>query len=104
MYVILTSKPGQFRTEAGAGMRPAERWDYLFCGRTKARFVIAELLEPTRVAVIDETGSGAVNRVPSKLLGRFESVEAARRELESLCGFGSVNTELVRADATGDRR
>ena len=45
MYVILTSKPGQFRTEIGAGLKPLDAYDYLFYGQKKAHFVIAELLE-----------------------------------------------------------
>jgi hypothetical protein len=43
MYVILTSKPGQFRTEVARGLRPLEAYDYLFYGQTRAHFVIAEL-------------------------------------------------------------
>ena len=55
MYVILTSKPGQFRTEVVGGLRPLEAYDYLFYGHTKAHFVIAELLnESTRIRVIED--------------------------------------------------
>ena len=43
MYVILTSKPGQFRTEIGAGLKPLDAYDYLFYGQKKAHFVIAVL-------------------------------------------------------------
>ncbi|MES2186003.1 MAG: ferredoxin [Pseudomonadota bacterium] len=99
MYVILTSKPGQFRTEIGEGLRPAESYDYLFCGRCKARFVIAELLSDpttTRVVVVDESGAPAVNRVPVKFLEKFDTVARARRELEHLTRFGSVDTVLVK--------
>ena len=32
MYVILTSKPGQFSTEIVDGLRPLEAYDYLFYG------------------------------------------------------------------------
>ncbi|WP_325345064.1 ferredoxin [Xylophilus sp.] len=98
MYVILTSKPGQFRTEAGAGLRPVQAYDYLFFGRPKARFVIAELtgeLAGTRVRVIDESGHGAVNPVPVKFLERFDSAEDALHELGHLIRFGSMQTALV---------
>ena len=62
MYVILTSKPGQFRTEVASGLRPLESYDYLFYGETKAHFVIAELLEErTRIRVIeDDTVLGGI--------------------------------------------
>ena len=95
MYVILTSKPGQFRSEAGPGLAPVEAYDYRFYGRLRAHFVVAELLEPTRVRVIDETEPVTVNDVPSKFLESFSTLEAARRELHHLCSFGAMQAELV---------
>src|SRR5215212_10706602 len=89
MYVILTSKPGQFRTELTDGLTPVEAWDYLFCGRTRARFVIAELARETKVRVVDEAPPPVVNLVPTKFLERFDSLEAARRELAHLTTFGA---------------
>ena len=35
MYVILTSKPGLFRTEIVDGLRPLQAYDYLFYGTGK---------------------------------------------------------------------
>ena len=105
MYVILTSKPGQFHTEPGTGLVPVERYDYLFCGRLKARFAIAELpadYAGLRILVTEEgEGAGpvpAVNRVPVKFLERFDSLERARRELEHLTKLGSLDTALLRKD------
>lgn len=93
-HVILTSKPGQFRTEAGPGLRPVEAYDYVFCGRVRAQFVIAVLEQATRVRVVDETEPVTVNMVPSKFLERFEDLDAARAELRALCSFGSMDTQL----------
>ena len=33
MFVILTSKPGQYRTVPSADIELLEAWDYLFYGR-----------------------------------------------------------------------
>lgn len=99
MYVILTSKPGQFRTEADDGLRPVETFDYLFCGRPKARFVIAELTADapsTRIRIVEEDDTPTVNLVPVKFLQKFSTVEQARRELEHLTRFGAMDTALVR--------
>ena len=75
MYVILTSKPGQFRTETIGGLRPLEAYDYLFYGHAKARFVIAELLEErTKIRVIED-GTAIVNDVPSKFLSWLSMAE-----------------------------
>ena len=94
-YVILTSKPGQFRTEAGPGLQPVEAYDYQFCGRVRAQFVIAQLERATRVRVVDETEPPSVNLVPSKFLERFETLAAARGELQALCRFGTMDTQLL---------
>jgi hypothetical protein len=96
MYVILTSKPGQFRTELVDGLRPLESFDYLFFGRCKARFVIAELQAACKVKVIDETPPEVVNHVPTKFLEKFESVQLAREALRQLVRDGDADVALVR--------
>jgi hypothetical protein len=97
MYVILTSKPGQFRTEAVRGLRPLEAYDYVFYGQTKAHFVIAELLEDsTKIRVIEDHTS-IVNDVPSKFLEKFETTEQALKELRHLTSFGHMDTKLRKA-------
>jgi hypothetical protein len=94
VYVILTSKPGSFRTELVDGLRPVETYDYLFYGHKKAEFVIAELAGDVRVRVIDEAEPPLLNEIPSKFLEKFDSVEAAMRELRHLTAFGGMNTVL----------
>lgn len=94
MYVILTSKPGQFHTEVTDGLRPCEKYDYLFYGQKKAHFVIAELVAPVYVRVIDDVPPTVVNGVPSKFLEKFESIEEARAELRTLTSFGTMDTKL----------
>jgi hypothetical protein len=97
MYVILTSKPGQFRTEVVGGLRPLEAYDYLFYGHTKAHFVIAELLdERTKIRVIEDD-TAIVNDVPTKFLEKFETTEQALKELQHLTTFGQMDTELRKA-------
>jgi len=96
VYVILTSKPGQFRTELGEGMRRIEAYDYVFCGRPRAQFVIAQIDGESKVKIIDEASPLAVNLVPSKFLPRFDSLEKARRELQSLVRYGGIDMSLQR--------
>ena len=95
MYVILTSKPGLYRTEANADIRQVEAWDYVLEGRVRARFVLGELLRETRVQVIGEGESPTVNTVPSKFLERFDTLEAGRHELQQLCSFGNLDSQLI---------
>lgn len=98
MYVILTSKPGLFKTEIVSGLRPHIAYDYLFYGQKRAHFVIAELLdERTKIRVIEDD-SEIINDVPSKFLEKFESVEGAFHELEHLTTFGHMDTALRAAE------
>lgn len=99
MYVILTSKTGQFRTELTDGLRPHQAYDYLFYGQKKAHFVIAELVSPAaRIRVIEDE-TALVNEVPSKFLEKFETVDRAFDELKHLTTFGSMDTALKAVDA-----
>lgn len=96
MFLILTSKPGQFRTELGADLREVEAWEYHAHGRTRAKFVIAELEGTTKIRIVDEGAHPVVNQVPSKFFPRFETLEAARHELQQLSGSATSGTTLVR--------
>lgn len=94
MYIILTSKPGQFKTEIMGGLRPLEAYDYFFYGQKKAHFVIAELLDESIKVRVIEDETAIVNDVPSKFLEKFESVEGAFNELKHLTTFGRMDTAL----------
>ena len=96
MFVILTSKPGQFRTELGDHLQALETYDYMFCGRKRAQFVIATLLRDAKTRIVDESAPAVVNLVPSKFLPKFETLDAARDELKSLAGSSLTDIALVR--------
>lgn len=101
IYVILTSKPGVFRTEVGAEVEIIETYDYVFYGRALAVFSIARLQGDIRLIVTEETPPYVVNRVPSKFLEKFASLDAARKELGHLTRFGSMESTLtLRANNT----
>lgn len=99
-YVILTNKDGQFHTELCDGLRPVEAHDYFFYGKRRARFVIAELLRPVKVAIVEVGDPPVRNLVPSKFLPGFETLEDARRELAQLVNFGHLDVDLVHVDAS----
>jgi hypothetical protein len=96
LFVILTHKPGHFRTELCEGLEPVEQFDYHFANRKLASFVIARLLHPVRVALVEEEPPYTRNCVPSKFLPQFASLEAAREELQQLVSFGHLDTRLQR--------
>ena len=91
MFVILTSKPGQYRTVPSADIELLEAWDYLFYGRLQAQFVIGKLLRETKVQVVEEDASGTVNRVPSKFLERFDTLSLGMTaDLDAAIAAGST--------------
>ena len=111
MYVILSSKPGKFRTELVEGLVAVEAYDYLFYGRKTAHFVIAEMAHPVKVKVVEESSQDAdadadaasrqapaINYVPSKFLDKFDTLQEARDELKRLATFGSMDISLVRRE------
>ena len=99
MYTILTSRPGQYRTEPGDDMTVVETYDYLFYGRARARFAIASMASEGRVRVIDEADRPIVNLVPTKFLEKFDTVEEARAALTRLARFGSMDIRLEKVGA-----
>lgn len=102
-YVILTDKAGQFRTELCAGLAPVESYDYLFYGKPRARFTIAVLQHPVRVALVEEAAPHVRNLVPSKFLPHFTSLQAARDELQQLVSFGRLDARLQRVETAQAR-
>ena len=90
-YVVLSSKPGIFRTEPGPGLVPVEAWEYHFDGRVRARFVIARLDDEGRVDIIEETPPYGVNRIRTKFLPHHPDLTTARADIEQLThGPGSA--------------
>lgn len=73
MPVILTSKPGQFRTAPTPGLTPVETYDCLFHESRGARFVIAGT---PRIRVDEEGPAGLVDSLPCKFLQHFGTVQA----------------------------
>jgi len=94
-WVILVSKPGLYRTEAGGALIPAETWDYVYCGRHLATFVLATLHGEARIRVIDETGDGSVNDMPIRFLEKFRDREAAFKALQVLVGKRDGDAQLL---------
>lgn len=94
-YVVLTSKPGQYRSEASAGVEIVETYDYVFYGKTKAVFQIARVAPDARVRVVEEAPPHIENRVPVRVMERYATLEDARRAVGQLANFGSLDAALV---------
>ncbi|MGG4775610.1 ferredoxin [Alcaligenaceae bacterium 429] len=94
MYVVLTSKPGEYRTEAGTGVEPVAAYEYHFHGRLKAIFTIARIQDASRVRIVEETEGGTINDIPTRQMEKFHTREEAYDELHGLTQFGTIEAEL----------
>lgn len=96
-YLILASRPGVYRTEPGPECQPVAAFDYLWCGRLRARYLIARLDMPARVRVVDEGEPPTVNLVPTRFMPSYASVQDAHAELLALVRGGGAESRLVEA-------
>lgn len=98
MYIILTSKLGEYDAKPGQGVTPVEAYEYFFYDLKKADFTIAQVgSDEGRVSIVEVGQEGSTNSVPLKFFEHFDTVEEARAELEQLVTFGSISTRLERA-------
>ncbi|VVE15878.1 1,2-phenylacetyl-CoA epoxidase, subunit E [Pandoraea terrigena] len=96
MYIVLTSRPGQYRSEPTPGITPVETHDYFYGARHIAAFVVARLDGQSRVKIVDETAPSGANLVPTKCFEKYESVPEAVAALESLIGRDHAQARLNR--------
>lgn len=103
MYVILTTKPGVFKTELSDGLTAVEAYDYILFGKRQAQFVIARIEGSPKIHIVEDEPPHVANRVPSKFLQKYESIGAAHRELLHLAKFsrGDASLEKIAEAAVG---
>ena len=100
MYVILTTKPGQFRTELSEGLTPVDTYDYFLFGKKKAQFVIAKIDGNPKIRIVEDEPPHIVNHIPSKFLQRYQTVDAALQELHHLSKFATMDARLEKIGAS----
>jgi len=93
-YVLLTSRPGEYRTEPGSGVEVIAAYEYRFYGRLKAVFAIARIEEGARVRIIEDVPGGSINNIATRQMEKFDTPEEAYAELVSLTRFGTMQAEL----------
>ncbi|VVE37931.1 ferredoxin [Pandoraea horticolens] len=96
MYIVLTSRPGEYRSEPTPGITPVETHDYYYGTRHVAAFVVAKLDAQARVRIVEEVAPQGVNLVPTKFYEKFESVSEAVASLEALVGHEHAQARLSR--------
>ncbi|NKJ47668.1 hypothetical protein CIC12_13125 [Burkholderia sp. SG-MS1] len=96
MYIVLTSRPGQYRSEPTPGITPVETHDYFYGARHVAAFVVAQLEGEARVRIVEETEPQAVNLVPTKFFEKFATLREALRSIEALAAHAHADARVCR--------
>src|SRR5690625_6164024 len=78
MYVVVTSKPGIYTSSLKADAKVLGAYKYYFYGEHLATFHLAQLHGDGYVEIVEE--DGGVNRVPTKFLEAFSTLEEAKAE------------------------
>ena len=99
MYIIITSKPGEFEAQPGDGLEKIESWRYRFGSQTRAIYSICRVLDDkARVLIVDAEDARGVNRVPCKFFGDFADIESARADIRALTSFANLDAGIERID------
>ena len=97
MYIILTSKPGRFKSEICGSAKLIEAYMYTFFKDLKAKFFIYQINGDIKIKITDETPPMVTNYFSSKFLEKFTSIEEARSELKTLAPANNPNIQLTKA-------
>ncbi|MBT2736985.1 hypothetical protein [Bacillus sp. ISL-7] len=103
-YIVLTNKDTFQTILENDGLKPIETYHFYFFDNLKAKYTIAEVLDETIKIRLFENFEGKeyVNQIAVKFFEKFDTIEAAREELNEIVKASgnsedSVNSKLVRS-------
>ncbi|MBN8199796.1 hypothetical protein [Bacillus sp. NTK034] len=104
-YIVLTNKDTFQTILENEGLKPVETYHFYFFDNLKAKYTIAEVLdENMKIQLYEEyEGKEYVNHIGVKFFERFETLEAAREELDEIVKASgnsedSIHSKLVKTD------
>ncbi|WP_370224559.1 hypothetical protein [Cytobacillus sp.] len=104
-YIVLTNKDTFQTILENEGLKPVETYHFYFFDNLKAKYTIAEVLdENMKIQLYEEyDGKEYVNHIGVKFFERFETLEAAREELDEIVKASgnsedSIHSKLVKTD------
>ncbi|CAM3583853.1 hypothetical protein LIS77_10275 [Cytobacillus firmus] len=104
-YIVLTNKDTFQTILENEGLKPVETYHFYFFDKLKAKYTIAEVLdENMKIQLFEEyEGKEYVNHIGVKFFERFETLEAAREELDEIVKASgnsedSIHSKLVKSD------
>ncbi|WP_026584066.1 hypothetical protein [Bacillus sp. J33] len=104
-YIVLTNKDTFQTILDNDGLKPVETYHFYFFNQLKAKYTIAEVLdENIKIQLFEEyEGKEYVNHIGVKFFERFETLEAAREELDEIVKASgnsedSIHSKLLKSD------
>jgi hypothetical protein len=103
-YIVLTNKDTFQTILENVGLEPVETYHFYFFNELKAKYTIAKVLDESIKIQLFENYEGKeyVNHIAVKFFERFNTIEAAREELNEIVKASgnsedSVNSKLVKS-------
>ncbi|MEH7331755.1 hypothetical protein V7161_03895 [Neobacillus drentensis] len=104
-FIVLTNKESFQTILENDGLEPIETYHFYFFNQLRAKYTIAKVLdESAKIQLFEKfEGKEYVNHIAVKFFERFETIEAAREELNEIVKASgnsedSVNSKLVKSD------
>jgi hypothetical protein len=95
MFVLITSKMGEYQAEPESGLTPVKHYDYYFYNKKKAEICIARVdSDSARVRITEVGDRGARNSIPIKFFESFDSLQHAEKELQHLASSTTLDVAL----------
>jgi hypothetical protein len=103
-YIVLTNKDTFQTILENVGLELVETYHFYFFNELKAKYTIAKVLDETiKIQLFEKyEGKEYVNHIAVKFFERFNTIEAAREELNEIVRASgnsedSVNSKLVKS-------
>ena len=95
MYIVFGSKKNVYRSVPMKGIEIIEKYNYKFFDEIKLELSIGKVIdENSKIKVIDCNEKDCENLISVKFFGNFKDVGDAKKEIESLIYYGSLETKL----------
>jgi hypothetical protein len=104
-YIVLTNKDTFQTILKNDGLEVVETYDFYFFDKLKAKYTIAKILDETiKIKLYEQyEGKEYVNQISVKFFEKFDTLEAAREELNEIVKASgnskdSKNSKLVKSE------
>lgn len=95
MIVLVTDKPGVYKTELPANIHVECAFQYVFYGECKAIFKILRTTGDGHVAIVEDEAPHYRSSIPMTLLPTYDDISLAKRDIFDLTRGNDKNIKLI---------